>query len=130
MLDRRHRFRRAGRTAAVAAIGVVVLASCGNDTGPSNKQNALRPAGPNAQKILDLTRPFFWVADVIGLGVVAGTNYVGVRLRAKPGDDREPKQVHGNTKLEISWTIIPALILAIMAVPTIATIFDLAKKPV
>ena len=37
--------------------------------------------------------------------------------------------MHGNTVLEISWTIIPALILAVMAVPTVATIFDLAKMP-
>ena len=40
-----------------------------------------------------------------------------------------PKQTHGNTVLEVSWTIIPALILATMAVPTIATVFELAKKP-
>ncbi len=31
--------------------------------------------------------------------------------------------------LEISWTVIPAVILAVMAVPTVATIFSLAKKP-
>src|SRR5438552_18080234 len=99
MLDRRHRFRRAGRTAAVAAIGIVVLASCGNDTGPSNKQNALRPAGPNAHKILDLTRPFFWIAVLVGLGVLGGTIYIAIRFRAKPGADRQPKQVHGSPKL-------------------------------
>ena len=45
MLDRTHRFRRAG-TAAAIAIAVVALASCGDSTGPNNKQNALRPAGP------------------------------------------------------------------------------------
>ena len=38
-------------------------------------------------------------------------------------------QTHGNTVLEVSWTIIPFLILAVMAVPTVATIFDLAKIP-
>jgi cytochrome c oxidase subunit 2 len=129
MLDRRHRFRRAATTAAVAAIGVAVLASCGSQTGPSNKQSALRPAGPNAKKILDLTRPFFWVAVVIGIGVLVATIYVALRFRAKPGEEREPKQVHGNTKLEVSWTIIPALILAVMAVPTVATVFQLAKRP-
>jgi len=69
-LDRTHRLRRAGATAAVAIAAAVVLASCGNSSGPSNKQNALRPAGPYAHKILDLTRPFFWIAVVIGVGVV------------------------------------------------------------
>ena len=38
-------------------------------------------------------------------------------------------QTHGNIVLEVSWTIIPFLILAVMAVPTVATIFDLAKIP-
>jgi cytochrome c oxidase subunit II len=127
MLDRTHRFRRAAIVAAVA-IAAVALAGCG-DTGPKNKQNALRPKGPYADKILDLTQPFFWIAVVIGVGVVGATIYVALRFRVKPGEDRAPKQVHGNTVLEVSWTIIPALILAVMAVPTIATIFDLAKKP-
>jgi cytochrome c oxidase subunit 2 len=31
--------------------------------------------------------------------------------------------VHGNTTLEITWTVIPALILAFIAVPTVETIF-------
>ena len=129
MLDRTHRFRRAG-TAAAIAIAVVTLASCGDQTGPDNKQSALRPAGPYARKILDLTEPFFWIAVVVGLGVIGGTIYVALRFREKPGEERAPKQVHGNTVLEISWTVIPAVILAIMAVPTVATIFSLAKRPV
>ena len=42
---------------------------------------------------------------------------------------RIPAQVHGNTRLEIAWTILPTLILAGVAVPTIATIWDLAARP-
>jgi len=129
MLDRTHRFRRAG-TAAAIAIAAVTMASCGDQTGPDNKQSALRPAGPYARKILNLTEPFFWIAVVVGVGVVSGTIYVALRFREKPGEERAPKQVHGNTVLEISWTVIPAVILAIMAVPTVATIFSLAKRPV
>jgi cytochrome c oxidase subunit II len=128
MLDRTHRFRRASKAAAIL-IGVVTLASCGDSTGPNNKQSALHPAGKYARQILHLTIPFFWVAVVIGVGVVAGTFFVALRFREKPGEERSPKQVHGNAVLEMSWTIIPALILAVMAVPTVATIFSLAKEP-
>jgi cytochrome c oxidase subunit 2 len=128
MLDRTHRLRRAGTTAAIA-IAVVILASCGDSTGPKNKQNALRPAGKYSRQILDLTRPFFWIAVVVGVGVIVGTFYVAFRFREKPGEERAPKQVHGNTVLEVSWTILPAVILAVMAVPTVATVFSLAKKP-
>ena len=45
------------------------------------------------------------------------------RYRHKPGTPRQPKHVHGNTKLEILWTVIPAVVLAIIAVPTVRTIF-------
>ncbi len=119
MLDRTHRFRRAGTVAAIT-IAVTALAGCGDGTGPKNKQSALRPAGKYSRQILNLTEPFFWVAVLIGLGVIAGTFFVALRFREKPGEERSPKQVHGNTVLEISWTVVPAVILAIMAVPTVA----------
>src|SRR5919106_1335268 len=50
-----------------------------------------------------------------------------IRFRHRPG--REPRQVHGNTRLEVAWTIVPAVLLAGVAVPTVATIFDLAGEP-
>jgi cytochrome c oxidase subunit 2 len=31
--------------------------------------------------------------------------------------------VHGNTALEITWTVVPLLILVIIGIPTITTIF-------
>jgi cytochrome c oxidase subunit 2 len=129
MLDRTQRTRRRIFAAVAAIAAVVVLAGCGDSSGPDNDQNALEPHGPYAKKILDLTRPFFWIAVIIGIGVTLATIYVALRFRVKPGEDRAVKQVHGNTVLEVSWTIVPALILAVMAVPTVATVFDLAKKP-
>ena len=45
------------------------------------------------------------------------------RYRHRPGTPNEPEQVHGNTKLEILWTVIPAVVLAVIAVPTVQTIF-------
>jgi cytochrome c oxidase subunit II len=128
MLDRRQRLRRGAVTTVGATIAVVVLASCGG-TGPENRQNALHPSGPAAHKILNLMTPFFWVAVVIGTAVIGMTIFAAVRFRERPGDDRSPVQTHGNIVLEVSWTIIPFLILAVMAVPTVATIFNLAKVP-
>jgi cytochrome c oxidase subunit 2 len=105
---------------------VALLAGCG---GNNNKQNTLHPAGPAAHTIINLFSPFFWVAVVIGAAVVSATFYVAIRFREKPGEPRNPVQVHGNPVLEVSWTIVPFLILAVMAVPTVATIFNLAKVP-
>src|SRR5206468_8006571 len=44
-------------------------------------------------------------------------------FRSRPGKPHEPEQVHGNTKLEILWTLIPAVVLAVIAVPTVRTVF-------
>ena len=128
MLDRKKRLRRGATTAVGMATGVVLLAGCGA-TGKDNGQNALKPKGPAAHKILNLMTPFFWVAVAVGVAVFVATIYVALRFREKPDEDRAPVQTHGNVVLEVSWTIIPFLILAVMAVPTVATIFNLAKIP-
>jgi cytochrome c oxidase subunit II len=40
-----------------------------------------------------------------------------------------PKQVHGNKRLEIGWTILPAVLLAGIAFPTVGTLISLSHKP-
>jgi cytochrome c oxidase subunit 2 len=44
-----------------------------------------------------------------------------VRFRATPGDAGEPAQVHGNRNLELAWTIVPALTLAVVFVLVVQT---------
>src|SRR5262249_60404114 len=50
-------------------------------------------------------------------------------LRCRRGRNAAPKQSRGCAPLETGWTIVPALSLAAVAIPTIITIFDLAKAP-
>jgi cytochrome c oxidase subunit 2 len=45
------------------------------------------------------------------------------KYRSRPGQ-REPEHVHGNTTLEILWTVIPAAVLLWIAVPTVKAIFE------
>jgi cytochrome c oxidase subunit 2 len=125
MFDRNHRLRRGLASVATVLVAAAAIAGCSDN---ENGQNSLDPKGPEANQILDLFTPFFWIAAVIGVGVIVGTFYVALRFRQKPGEERNPKQVHGNTVLEISWTIVPALILAVMAVFTVPVIFDLAER--
>ena len=54
--------------------------------------------------------------------------YAAFRYRRR-ADQGDPQQVHGNRRLEIIWTIVPALILIIAAVPTINGIFFAANSP-
>jgi cytochrome c oxidase subunit 2 len=107
----------------------LVLSACSTESGPRNRQNALRPEGKYAEKIDNLFTPVFWVAVIVGIGVIAATIGFALRYRRRPGDDARPKQTHGSTPLEIGWTILPAVILLIVAVPTVSTIFDLDEEP-
>jgi cytochrome c oxidase subunit 2 len=103
----------------------LIAAGCG---GNDNRQNSLHPDGPAAHTIMNLFSPFFWIAVVIGIGVLSATVILPLKFRASAKNEN-PKQIHGHTALEITWTIIPALILATMAIFTVPTIFKLAKVP-
>jgi len=92
-------------------------------------QNTLAPAGEVARDILSLFRLIFWMAVVVFVVVQGLLVYAIFRFRRKPGDTAMPAQVHGNTPLEVAWTIAPAVILAVIAVPTIGTIGKLAEPP-
>ncbi len=69
-----------------------------------------------------LFKIILWLGTIVFVFTEALLIYAIWKFRAKPGAPR-PEQVHGNTKLEILWTVIPALVLAAIAVPTVTTIF-------
>jgi cytochrome c oxidase subunit II len=119
--------RRRGKAwrGAILMAGLAFLASA---CGGGKPQNSLDPAGPYSRKIDALFDPVFWIAAgvfflVEGLLVVAL-----VRFRHRPGNP-VPKQIHGNKRLEIGWTLAPSLLLAGVAVFTIPLIFQLAATP-
>ena len=87
------------------------------------------PKTDAARQIQDLYVLVFWLAVFVFIFVQGGLLYVLWRFRARPGHEL-PEQTHGNTTLEITWTILPAVVLVIMAVPTIRTIFALESDPV
>jgi cytochrome c oxidase subunit 2 len=110
----------------VLGMGLTVLAGCG---GPDHPQSTFDPQGTYAQKIQDLVVPVFITAAVVGLVVFVAIFYCVIRFRARPGHEERPKQVHGKPVLEISLTILPAIILAVIAVPTIRTLFEINEVP-
>jgi cytochrome c oxidase subunit 2 len=111
---------------AVVLCSTLVLAACSAE---NNRQNSLKPKGPAAEKIDSLFTPVFWVAVVIGVLVLGAVVAFALRYRYRAGKNENPKQIHGSTPLEIGWTIVPALILAVIAVPTVKTVFDLHQEP-
>ncbi len=69
----------------------------------------------------------FWVT-VIFTVVLGLLIFVVARFRERPGAP-EPVPVHGNTALEIAWTLGPVIILALVAVPTVQVIFKTQTHP-
>ena len=99
----------------------VVLTGCASNA----PQDTFAPKGPNAQKIDTLQKPVFAVAGIIGVIVFAAVVYAVIKFRDR--GQPIPHQTHGNPALEITLTIIPALILAVVGVFTFSTVFDLSK---
>jgi cytochrome c oxidase subunit II len=117
------------RRRTVLVLGLSALAVVAAACAPNATQSSLEPAGPYAQKAHDLFVPVFWVAVTIFVLVEGMLVLFAVRYRHRKSGRAIPPQIHGNTRLEVAWTILPTLILAGVAVPTIATIWDLAAVP-
>ena len=90
---------------------------------PDNHQSTFGTAGPVAKDQADLFKFIFWISAVVFVVVEAAVIYIAIRYRRRSDSDKLPHQTHGNTKLEITWTLIPVLILAAIAVPTLTDIW-------
>jgi cytochrome c oxidase subunit 2 len=109
----------------VSTCTVVFLTGCDAFGGP---QNTFSPDGEVADKQKDLFLISMWPALVIGVLVFVALVYIMVRFRHREGSP-PPQQLHGNTRIEVAWTIAPALLLLGIAVPTLQGIFDLGRAP-
>ena len=109
---------RAAKLAALVGAGTLV-AGCA-DNAP---QDIFRPAGENADDIDGLTRLIMYIALVVGT-IVAITITV-VILRFRDRGQPIPEQTHGKPALEIALTVLPALILIGVAIPTVGTLMAL-----
>jgi len=114
---------------AVLWSGLVTLAFAAAACATNAPQDALKPVGPVAKQEDNLFRPVFWIAVAVFVLVEGGLIYLCARFRRRSDNDA-PKQIHGNKRLEILWTILPAALLAGIAIPVVITIFDVAAKPV
>ena len=92
---------------------------------PDNPQSTFDVAGPVAEKQRTLFYIIFWAAVFVFVVVEGILLYSVIRYRRKDADGIPP-QTHGNTPLEIGWTVAPAIVLAVIAVPTIIYIFDIS----
>lgn len=111
---------------AILALTLVALFAVGCDV--DTPQNTFDTKGEVAEKQKDIFLWAMWPALVIMIGVLLATVVILLRFRRR-SEDEIPKQTHGNTKLEIAWTIAPALLLLGLGVPMVGILWDIGSDP-
>jgi cytochrome c oxidase subunit 2 len=75
------------------------------------------------RSILSVYAIITWASVLIAAVVYTVLAIVLLRFRDPAGTAALPRQVRGHTGLELAWTIAPALVLLVIAIPTIQVIF-------
>ncbi len=101
------------------AILAPLLAACSME----GAQSTFQPVGEIARAQKDLFMWTFWLSWIVMIGVFGTMIYVVFRYRARKGDDTIPVQSHGNPAVEVILTIIPVIILVMVAIPTVRSVF-------
>ncbi len=110
----------------IGVIAIAILVGCGAVDYP---QSTLFPRSDNNQVINDLYAPLTWLAVVIFLIVQGLLLYSIFRFRARKGDNSIPPQIHGNTRLEIAWTLAPSIVVVLMLILTYQAMAKIEADP-
>lgn len=94
-----------------------LLAGC-TELGPGTTFDVKTSIG---RQQLDLFMLTFWLGLAVLIVVFAVFLFVIIKYRVSDDHDKSdiPAQTHGHTGLEISWTILPIILVIIMVVPTV-----------
>ena len=119
--------RRRWRPRFILLLGPLVallLLATGCSTG---SQSTWDPVGPVAEKQLELFNVLLWSMVAVFVLVEGALLYTIIRYRSQPG--REPSRTHGNLPLEITWTIIPSVLILGLGIWSVFTLFDIENPP-
>lgn len=87
------------------------------------------PAGIIATKATDLHNFLLFVITLISVFVLGLLVYVCIKFREKP--NVKPSKTSHNTLIEVIWTVVPVLILVVIAIPSFKLLYlTEADKPV
>lgn len=115
--------RRALRfvVALLSLIAIALLSSAPALAAPSVPPSSLDPKGSNAALIAGLLSVVLWTAVAVFVIVEGLLLFSAWRFRHKSETTTQPPQIHGNTRFELAWTIVPALIVISLFVLTLQT---------
>jgi len=121
------RRRRTPRLLSAAIVSSVLVSLV---LAPSAFANFITPktgGSPNADQIHSLYLIILYIAAVVFVIVEGALVYSIYRFRAKKV--RTAAQIHGNTRLEIAWTIAAATILVVLTVVTFVKLPSILNPP-
>lgn len=107
----------------LATMALLVLSACGPEEFEPPYSH-ISPASPSTEAIQDLYKLVFWLSLVVFVGVQFAVVYISMRYRRKTSVTKRPPQIHGSRRLEIAWTIIPAIVLLLLLIPTITLLYE------
>jgi len=84
-------------------------------------------ASTAAPKIDDLLNVMIVLSSFVFSLVIVALFYALWKFKAKPGDESDGEPIHGNTKLEIAWTVIPTIIVLFGAGYSWSVLSDIEK---
>jgi cytochrome c oxidase subunit II len=125
---RRTHLARPRLKTGIALVAAALVASL--FLAPEALANFITPktgSSPNANHIASLYRIILYLAAVVFVLVEGALVYSVYRFRAKKV--RAAAQIHGNTRLEIGWTIAAALILVVLTVVTFIKLPSIINPP-
>jgi cytochrome c oxidase subunit II len=89
---------------------------------PRDWQLGFQPANsPVMHEIENFHTELLYIITAVCLLVLGLLIYIAVKFRA--GANPTPSKVHHNTLLEVAWTIIPVIILVVIAVPSFRLLY-------
>jgi cytochrome c oxidase subunit 2 len=92
---------------------------------PDWNGEAASTAAPDIDRLLDVAivlSSFVFAIVMVMLG------YSIIKWRARPGDESDGAPIHGNTRLEIAWTVIPTVIVVFLAAYSWIVLDDIEAK--
>jgi cytochrome c oxidase subunit II len=115
----------------VILVGILLAAGLCNATSPENPvPNIFKPDSTPADWVFHLSGFVLAITGVIFVVVCSLLVYVITKFRRRGGDDgREPPQVYGSNQIELSWTVIPTLIVLVLFLATARVLHQVQDEP-
>jgi cytochrome c oxidase subunit II len=121
-----------GRVSSALSFGCAVCSLCffGGTAFAQSQTSIFNPAATPAKSAFGLSMLVLSITLAIFLIVAGLMLYALIRYRQRPDDaDREPAQIYGSDQIELSWTVIPILIVVMLFLSTTRVILGTEAIP-